>query len=248
MSIGRSLLWSRRLGRLGGARARASAVAGGGSSFSLASLPWTVYLEAPYTGSPWSGTASAGTSGANAFSDGTPPSVGAALNTFNTADVNGSTQQLVGAAMSTYLTASAFTILALFNADTAPAAGDDQPSLFGDVNGYVGLGFNTNGITAYTYDGATKTRASAQATGAWCLGMAKLDAGQLYVGRNGVWGTPVACGNVGDLTGVARIGNSWSATRFDGRLARILVANVAVSDANIASILADTNTRYGLAL
>lgn len=216
--------------------------------FDPATLALSLYLDAPYSGSPWSAIASAGSSGSNSFSGGTPPSVGAALNGLDTADVDGSTQQLSGAAASTFFSASALTILALIRGDTAGAIGDDQQNIFGDDAGYVGMGFNSNGVTSYVYDGGTVTRSVALATGTWGLAMMKLDGGNLYAGLDGTWGTGLACGNVGDLSGTMRIGVSWGASRYDGRIAFMGAAPSVLSDPDIANIKAYLNARFGLAL
>src|SRR5262245_12826966 len=68
-----------------------AAVAG----FDPTTLDFDLYVRASFSGAPWAGTASAGSSGGRDFtSAGADPSVGASQNGFSPAEGNGTTQYL----------------------------------------------------------------------------------------------------------------------------------------------------------
>lgn len=215
------------------------------ATFDPATLSLSGWWRASYAGAPWSGTASAGTSGANNLALlGAAPTAGPAVSTYTPADFDGTTQALSGAALSTFLTDTAYTVLVAFYSDVASALTDGVGYLFGDDGGYMSLGFTTSGVSALGFDGASKTAAIACAHGAWHLAMAKLSGGNLYAGVDGTWSAPTACGAIGSLAGTSRVGIAYSGDRLDGRLLEVVAAPSVLSDGTISQYRSYLQARY----
>lgn len=233
--------------------------AGGAAAFDPATLNLTGWLRADYAGSPWSHTASAGTSGSNgAAAEATnAPATGSAVNGYTPADFNGSSHFLVTSDdWSVYANATALTVIVLFNADTASAAAGsaaDDHALISDRDRF-NLGFTDGGISAAYWDGSdfnTPTRIAC-ATGAWHAAVCRLDGGTFGIGLDGP-PTQTASGGSHLFTGGAKMavgigGLSTLTKRFDGKILEALTSDTAFSDANIDNVISYFNSRYGLSL
>jgi hypothetical protein len=210
-----------------------------------------------FAGSPWAGTASAGTSGTPTLSSGSAPGVGASMNGHAVADFDGAGDNLFSsAATATHFTNAAGGAAVLFNADTAAAAAaeayDDRP-LISDENGRFALVHTASGIRATIYNGAAWviTPSIACATGAYHWAFAWWTGGTLYVQLDG--GTPqsIAIGGSGvNLgAGLLKLGENYDTTKdYDGKVADVMTMASAWTAGNITDIVDYGNDRYGLAL
>jgi len=236
--------------------------------FNPATLDLTLW-QRDYAGSPWTGTASAGTSGSNSFSEATnPPSVGTALNGHGTADYDG-TNDILGQASgdaSTYLTNTNGSGWVLFNADAASAdagAGSRQnnPQFLASNNGQFGIGFSSVGIHVYTVDGSNgqTEKVIACATGGWHLLQFKysLGGGGLSLKLrldNGAWQESTSAFGAtlsGDMaTSVLRSGGDSSNTSpfYNGRVADRAVSKLTISDGDFDNVRSYANARYGVSV
>jgi hypothetical protein len=227
---------------------------GGSGLLDPAALSLTGWWRGAYSGSPWVGTASAGSSGSRNLTEATnPPAVGTALNGYATADFGGTNSVLSGAALSTYLNASAFSLWVLFNADAAASSAGGHyasPYLFGDSATYMFLSFDSDGLNVRVSDGATfPTVTVACATSGWHLGQVVYGSSTIGLRVDGgAWSTSATCAAISDLTSTTRTGLSYSGNAFDGRIAEIGVANSAIALASFDDVLTYTRSRYSLAL
>jgi hypothetical protein len=231
-----------------------------------ASLNLSLWSRASYGGSPWASLASAGVSSGRDLVEGTnPPAVGAAITgTLTPADFDGTNDKLrtpisPGILLfSDFITASAFTFVVLFKADTAAADGGDSasydnPCLIGDISndGGIGVAFSDSGVRGFSYSGQDwSSTAVACATGAWHCAQVKLVSGVLKTRVDtGSWNNQnrnnVAVASIG---AAPVIGRNYNAKFFDGKIAEIIMSPVALSDAVLTQLVAYFNWRYALSL
>lgn len=237
------------------------------SVFDPATLTLTGWWRASYAGSPWAGTASAGSSGSRNLTEGTnPPATGSALNGLTPADCDGSNDQLSNAlATNNFITTAAYSVAVLFNADTADA--DAGASTFytnrglvfasGGTNGGIwGVTHTTSGVRAGHWNGATWNSAiKAASTAAWHLTIVTYDGTNISVWVDDVTNSgavSVAHGNVdaGSIASdVLRIGTQYNqAAFFDGKITEVMLAQVAWSETDRTNIKSYINSRYALSL
>src|SRR5690606_13622046 len=110
----------------------------------------TGFWRGSFSGSPWVGTASAGSSGTRDLTEATnPPSTGAAQNGYVPADFDGTNDVLGNAtAMSTLLTASGYYYWALFELDAitgtlADSSAFSNAAVWSDSGGFLGMHMTT---------------------------------------------------------------------------------------------------------
>lgn len=227
-----------------------------GSVFDPATLALTGWWRGSFAGSPWVGTASAGTSANQDMTEATnPPSVGATLNGYATADFDGTNDRFVlDDVASTYVTAAAFSGWCLVYADvisTNNATVYENDGPIAQVGGYWGISFKSAGEALfYMYDGAIQTTPAATfAAGAWQLVQWKYDGTNIKIRVNsGAWQS-TAAGNLGSTAEALRAGGNYSLVQFlDGRIADMALSKVAFSDGTFDDIKSYANGRYGLAL
>lgn len=229
--------------------------AGRGVVSSTAELPLTLWERTAYAGSPWNGTASAGSSGARSLTEATnPPAVGALLNARATADFDGVNDRLNGLALSNYASTPAGSAWVLYIADTSAAAAalaaDDRGILCLENAGHLIMAHNNTGPRVALFDTGYRTIQLAHAaTAVWTLLQMKWDGVNLYARVNsGAW-TSTPCTGPSNLTFNIRAGlNNDTLFRFDGRIAEIGMSATAISDANYEVIRAGVNSYHGLAL
>lgn len=202
--------------------------------------------------------ASAGASGTNGtLSESTnAPSDATALNGHDVADFDGTADLLKAANdFSTFVTATAGTILVLFNADTAAAAAAnnyDDPALVCDENNGFNIGFSDGGVGFAYYDGTWVQPARVTcATGGYHVAKCRWDGTHLETGvDSGAMGVDGA-GNLqfyaGSKLTVGRVAISATAY-FDGKVAEVITADSKLSNADIANVISYFNDRYGLSL
>ncbi len=246
--------------RLGAALLQATSFSPAVASFDPATLSLDGWWRASYGGSPWSPTASAGTSGSNGtlVTAGVAPSVGSAVNGLTPATFNGTSQAFGSgtAAMTDLVTATAMTLIVLVKASASVAIASnfyDDPLLIGDSGGNVGLVFTSSGVRAGAYSGGSnQTTSIALATGAWALCAMRYDGSHVKCRVSKASGTtdatPVASGTP-SLGAGPYIGKNYAAAKFfAGDILEVMTSKTVLSDANLVSIVSYFNSRYALSL
>lgn len=225
--------------------------------FDPATLTLSGWWRASYSGSPWAGTASGGSSGGRNMSEGTnAPDVGAALNGLTPADFNGSNDLLTASVTSeNIISATAWSSFVLFIADTAAADSAlmyTLPQLYAAQSFEIyGIAFSTAGVSLWQHDGSARQRVDiACATGGYHLAQAKWDGSLLKLRLDsGAWSETACTGFSGLLSSTTpQLGSGASAAFFDGRIAEAGFAQTALSDATFDQILTYVNARYALTL
>lgn len=216
-----------------------------------------------YSGSPWNGASSAGTSGSNNLSaPGTAPTVGS--------PVNGHTPAVIVPASSTYLSSgsskmdtfvasSSYSAAVLLYASSASAYGSDEydnPGVF--CSGGAGAtiwgaaSFSTSGVSSWHYNAGWPGQTVSCGTGAWHLAQIRYStaSGQEVKIDSGSWNVV----SIGDITysltsESMQIGANYSASKFfDGNVLEALVTNTYLSDTDFNNIKTYMNNRYSLSL
>ncbi len=227
-----------------------------GIGFTPANLSLTGYWRANFTGLPWVGTASIGTSsGRNLVTQADDPSTGASQNGFAPADFNGSSNYIQADVNNTTLLGTSGSIFFLFNGDTAPTnSGLDygDGNIFTDpTNAETTFGFTDLGFGACILDDSiTYRRISISCgTGNYHLAQAKWNGTNLYARiDSGNWSN-IASGPFTAITPSApNVGLSYSTIRFDGRLLELGITNIFLSDSDFNNIVSYVNKRYHLSL
>lgn len=217
-------------------------------------LSLTGWWRADYSGAPWAGTASAGSSDLFEMAAGSAsPTTGTAQNGYVPADYNGSTQYLNSATASTsFVGSAAGTIIALFKADATPPAIDAQPyndpPIIGDDAGNMGLTFTSSGVTAFTYVGSYVTKTVACTDSAWHLVMMRWNSTNLGVTLDSAADDTVACAAITHAGNLATGVNYSAAAFYAGLVLELMTIDSALSDGDYANIKSYVNSRYNLAL
>ncbi len=221
-------------------------------------LSLTGWVRGSYSGSPWSGVASAGVSGSRSFDAGTAPSAGTALNGYAPANfVAASSTYLRDATNtdSTYLSSTGYRVVMLVKLTTS-IIGPTSPIfnaaglLTGD-GGYWGIVYDDTGVHCYHFDGSYQvaSSASAVATGGWHLVDVKYDGANITVSVDGTAGTPVAASSLSAITSYLRVGSNYADAVFaDAQIEEVIIADASLSSTTAAMFKAYVNARYGLSL
>jgi len=227
------------------------------SVFDPASLALSGWWRANYTNpGPWNGVASAGASSGRDLSEATnPPATGTAQNGLTPADFDGSNDELsIATGVSSFFSASAWTIVVLFRADSTVAATGDLyecESFLADdgASATIGMGITDSGVQVWHYGGgAWPGLTIAAGTGAYHLAQAKYDGTNIKMRIDSGSYSSQAASNA-SLSSNLRVGMSWNGSKFyDGRLTEIMLAQSALSDADLDNIKSYLNARYALAL
>lgn len=227
------------------------------SGFDPATLSLSGWWRASYAGDPWVGVASAGASGARDLTAGTAPGTGSALNGLAPADFNGSTHTLVNAnTTADFFSAAAWSMIVLFNADTAQAYGADEYdnesliSTTGAAAAEIGMAFSANGVSVWQADGGGWPGVTvACGTAGWHLARAKYDGTDIKLSIDSGAYSSGAAGNIVTTTETLQVGVDWFASQFfDGKIAEIMFAQTDLSDGTLDNIKSYINARYALAL
>ena len=233
---------------------------GGGGGFDPATLPFDGLYLPSFGGSPWTPTASAGTSGSNGnlVTLGVSPAVGTAVNGFTPGTFDGATTALsLGtAAFSSLVSSTALTLIALFKASASVAAATDfydDPLLLGGSDGNTGLVYTSSGVRAGGYVGSAKqTVAIALATGTWAMCVMRYNGTSVKCRVSQASGTtdatPVVCGSL-TIAANMFVGKNYASLKFlAGDVLWIGAATTEISDANLVNIRGGFNSAYGLSL
>lgn len=227
---------------------------GAASSFDPATLALTGWWRASYAGSPWTGTASAGTSGSRNLTEATnPPAVGAAINGLTPADLDGANDRLLNATlMTTMVSASAGTLVALFNADAAAADGGATsaytlPLLIGeDASGALYLAYSSSGVRfgGVSAAPAHNSVAVAASPGSLHFAVATWNATTMSLSVDGGAFSSVA--HVLTLGGGSvSVGKNYDGTAFfNGQLAEIMMGAFTATAGDVANLKSYINARY----
>lgn len=228
------------------------------ATFDPASLPWKVWNRASYSGAPWAGTASAGTSGSASLQDlaAVGVGVGAAVNGLTPATfVAASGDRLYGPANNAVWGASAGCIVVLAKAATAGADAANTVGVRGLVSvsasGVFQMGHSTAGLRVSLYDGAyQEVPAIAVGAGSWFLAAARYNGSVVQASLNGsAFASASIAAGLPTLDATATFwGASQAADSFDGDLLEVMAGDFVMTDTDVANIKSYVNTRYGLAL
>jgi hypothetical protein len=227
-----------------------------GTGGDVAGMALTGWFRASYSASPWTGTASAGTSGGRTVTSATAPAVGAAVNGKFPANFDGVNDYLSEPtlAMSSYHSAAAYTTVVLVNPSgaAAPSGTIYQDDLIVGSSGDLGgIAYSTSGVAAYHYDGVSwKTTAWTALAAGWNMVSVTFSAGTISMRVNQGAAVTVAAGNAASL-GVAALifgrtnaGFSYTAQN----LLEVITADTALSSGDLDIIKSYFNTTYGLTL
>lgn len=229
-------------------------------SLDPAVLSLSGWYRASFTGSPWTPTASAGTSGANGdFAEATnPPATGTAINGLTPASFDGTNDLLSNATtVGTFFSASAWSMIVLFKAASSQAFGTDEydnESIISSVGGAaaeIGMAFSNDGISVWHLSGAAWPGVTvAVGTGAWHLAQAKYDGTDIKLRIDGGAWSSVTAGNMDSTAETLQFGVNWNGAMFyDGDVAEVMLAASALADSYFDSILRGyINPRYNLNL
>ncbi len=217
-------------------------------SFDPASLAATTYLR-DYAGTPWVGTASAGTSGSHNYIDGTEPSVGADFGSHPSAyfDVGSKNVDGDSITLADLLTDSAFTVQVIAEFDSAGSPTDpyNEAALFQAINTNLYLTYTTDGIRAGFYDGTDYrvTTAIALATGVKACVQFVYDGTNIKCRVNGGSYQTAAAASVHSsaMGSGPRVGVS-----IDGRIAQVLTFASELSSGDLADLYADAQAHYSV--
>jgi hypothetical protein len=223
---------------------------GGYTYFSVnpANMALTGWWRGAFASSPWSGTASAGTSGSNALTESTnPPAVGATLNGIASADFDGTNDQLNAAGtLDTYISATAFSGWCLCQLDSNTAG-----ELFVRTGG--GTQFNLYISTTVRMRLTSTEAVHAIPTGTWVLVTFRYDGANIQIGVNEYPGadggtSSVAFSSSITMTGTMGFSQNNIVGRLNGRIIDFGITDSALSNEHYDGIFSYINTRYGLAV
>lgn len=230
------------------------------TTFDPATLSLTGWWRAAYSGAPWVGTASAGSSAnQNATTAAADPTSTSGINGLNYADFDGTNDVLVADdTLDTYFNAGAWTFICLIKVDSTAAAGanatEDEDVFCDGAGTFFAVGVNSSGIRTTVYDGAYKTLGNLAGAlgGNWHMYAVKGNGTNIYHAVDAdSWSAGTACGNIGNLTNGPVIGKNYdnvSPKHFDGGIAEIITMDSVISDADRDNVRSYFNSRYALSL
>lgn len=230
--------------------------------FDPATLSLTGWWRASYSGSPWVGSTSTGTSGSRDLTEATnPPTTGSAVNGYTSVDFDGVNDLLTNATqLGTLLPTASYFWWVVFNVDTitgtsnlASAYGNE--GLFSDSFGYIGAAVAEPGAPgayvaqAWQYDVGGKGGEHPITLSSWNLLCCRYDGTTMHSKLNSGSIVTQASGTYDLSTGTLKAGVRYDGSRFfDGKILDIGMMPSAGSDALFDDIKSYINSRYALAL
>lgn len=231
-----------------------------GQTFDPTTLSLTGYWRADYSGSPWAGTTSIGSSGSNSLSEATnPPTTGTTQNGWTPASFNGTSSKLTaGGTIATYTNALAFSGWCVgyvtSNANPRPLFSDGNTS----QTIYVRV-FNNTGTTTLKFsvnNAAVLAEVSGITLNAYQFFTWRYNGTNVQVGVNAAPGSAGGTSSVAystslsPLTGPPQVGfNTQQSTGFyTQNMLELAITNTALTDQNFLDIKSYVNSRYGLSL
>lgn len=234
----------------------------GSSAFDPATLSLTGWWRASFAGSPWSPTASAGSSGTAGDLTGglgTTPATGSAVNGLTPADFDGTDDFLDApyTILDDAYNAGAYSGWALVYVDSISTDDanvyDNDCILSTQPSAYWILFLRSSGVVGIRHiDSGEIVLTATVSTGAWQLIQWKLDAGTLSLRVNGGTRQTTAAGNL-DATGISTsafvAGTNYGGAKFlNGKMLEIGLADSALSDTDEDNVLSYCRSRYALTL
>lgn len=227
------------------------------TAFSPAALPLTGWWRASYSGSPWNGNPSGGSSEGRSLAEPTnPPTTGSAVNGLTPAAFNGVDTILNSDAyIETLLPPAECSGAVLFYANTAAApagAAYDDPALLSEQFAFS-FTFCSAGLGYAWYDGAWNSPHRVTCgTGAWHLAQFRFDGTNFELRvDSGAWSShSQTTRSVVPSTYWMRVGYAQISTNvfFDGSVLEIMTSGVSLSDDDFDNIKTYVNARYALSL
>lgn len=229
---------------------------GGAAVFDPATLALTGWWRASYAASPWTGTASAGTSLGRDLTEATnPPAAGTAVNGRTPADFDGTDDELqIPGTIATYFNADAYSFWVLVNIDAIDTDGGNHQDdmIFGQTAGSrLWLTVRSTGpvVKLGHFDGAgyvTSTRTIATAT--WLFIQGRYNGTDQTLRVNGGTRDSNAGAVIDDLTGAMRVGRSSFDAYLNGKILDLGFSDQIFSNEQEDSILSYARAYHGLAL
>ncbi len=224
--------------------------------YDLSARSLTFWYKPDFSASPWTPSASAGSSGSNGnLAEGTnPPGTTAALNGKIGAEFDGTNDELSnGTAVGSVISAAAGSIGVLFNADAAaadlgPTTYYTMPALFTDSNGFLALSFSTSGVRLGCYNAVDfNSVAAACAISGPHFAQARWNAFTIEVRvDSGAWQT---LARTISASGTIKVGTNYNATGpFNGKYYEAFAEQARWSDGDADDILGYINDTYALSL
>lgn len=225
--------------------------------FDPATLSLSGWWRGSYSGSPWVGTASEGSSGSRNLSESTnPPSVGTAVNGFAPAVFDGVNDELsAGIAISNFISSSAYFVWALAWINAISSTGGltsafTNQAVLADMNGFWGFslsrGSGNNRVQFWHWDGAAKGVEISVTTQQWVLLMARYDGANIRARINSGSVSSASAGSITNVSNTLRMGRGGAI--YNGRVLDAGLMASAGSDDLFDDIRDYVNARYGLAL
>lgn len=228
-----------------------------GSVFNPATLALSGWWRASYAGSPWTPTASAGSSGSNGnLAEAlNAPSTGSAVNGLTPASFDGSNDSLTSAnPMSTYINAAVYSGWGLVN---IPSSSTDSASawlndgLFSSLSSqYFGLGFrSSNKVKMYHFDAVDFDGPETGFTfNSWQLLQFRYGGTNLELRVNaGTWAS-YAKSSINDVTENIIVGRQSASPFMTGSVLELAFSKSALTDTDFDNVRAYASARYGLSL
>lgn len=220
------------------------------SSYDPAVLSLTGWWRADYSGAPWVGTPSAGTSGShNLTTLAADPTAGTAVNTHPPAHYASS--QLAGpTALTTIWTAGAGTILALVKASSlATETGNvyDDPTVLRDTNADTGLSLTKSGARGFIYDGAYKSATAPFFPGAYHLIRVRWDSSNIGITIDNGTEIQTPAGAAAVMSGVLNSGAGYGGGFIDGDVLELVTLDSSLADIDYGHFLDYCRARYAFA-
>lgn len=225
----------------------------GGSFFDPSSMNLTGWFRTDFSGAPWVGVASSGSSGSKSLvHSATDPTAGPTINGKTPANYTSNATLTDSTAITSYVSTSASGIAGLINATSAASPSGntyDDPAIFRDTNADYGVTYTTDGVRLFAYDGSYKEVHASVSTGSWHAFFAWHDGTHLNLQiDSGSPVTPVSCNTLAILTGSIVSGQGYGGVYIDMSVAELITSQSAWSGTDISNLLDYFNGRYGLSL
>lgn len=229
-------------------------VAASAPAFDVTTLTATGLYRGSFSGSPWAGTASAGTSGSKSLAEASvPPIAGTAVNGKTPALFDG-TKQLGGVSLANYLTTSAYLWWSLFYLSSSGGSGaisgpHVNPALWTDDSAYIGSSFRSSGgshyIQVWHNDGAWDGNEHQVLLDTWNLICVRYDGTNIRSSLNGGAVSVKSRGNVGSIAGNLYVGRNFDGSaRMTGQTMELGFIAAAESDSRFDDILSSVRGTY----
>lgn len=228
-----------------------------GSVLDPTTLTIAGYWRASFSGSPWTGTASAGSSGSRNLTEATnPPTTGTAVDGYVPASFDGTNDILSGGLTGgNYWSASAYTTVLLVNPASPSAAAANRyqdEQLISVPSDLLGLSWTSSGVSAWHYGGGADfsgTAFKACSAGSWHMVVARFGSNTLGINvDNGTETTLASKNNVNTFGATAApvIARSSvaSAAFAQAQYLEIMTFQSQLSDATLTQIYGYFKARY----